>query len=41
MRLGFNKEIGSCSDVKILSTNYDIAGVNLSAGYYNGAYAVL
>ena len=32
---GFNKEIGSYSDVKYIAEHYDIAGCNLSAGYYN------
>ena len=32
---GFNKEFGSYSDVSTLSTHYDIAGCNVSAGYYN------
>lgn len=32
---GFNKNHGSYSDVSTLSTHYDIAGCNVSAGYYN------
>lgn len=32
---GFDKQIGSYSDVKYISEYYDIAGCNLSAGYYN------
>lgn len=35
LSFGLDKQIGSCSDVKILSTEFDIAGCNLSAGYYN------
>ena len=35
MSFGFNKEYGSYSDVSTLSTHYDIAGCNVSAGYYN------
>lgn len=34
LSFGLDKQTGSCSDVKILSTEYDIAGCNLSAGYY-------
>ena len=32
---GFDLNYGSYSDVSTLSTKYDIAGCNLSAGYYN------
>jgi hypothetical protein len=32
---GFEKNYGSYSDVSTLSTHYDIAGCNVSAGYYN------
>ena len=32
---GFDKQYGSFSDVSTLSTFYDIAGCNVSAGYYN------
>ena len=32
---GFEKQHGSYSDVSTLSTEYDIAGCNVSAGYYN------
>lgn len=32
---GFKKEYGSYSDVSTLSVSYDIAGCNVSAGYYN------
>lgn len=32
---GFNLQYGSYSDVSTLSTNYDVAGCNVSAGYYN------
>lgn len=32
---GFDKKHGTYSDVSTLSTTYDIAGCNLSAGYYN------
>lgn len=32
---GFKEEYGSFSDICILSKAYDIASVNLSAGYYN------
>lgn len=34
LSFGLDKQHGSCSDVKYLSTEYDIAGCNLSAGYY-------
>lgn len=33
--LGFEENYGSFSDISILSPAYDIASVNLSAGYYN------
>ncbi len=32
---GFDRKTGSYSDVSTLSTEYDIAGCNVSAGYYN------
>lgn len=32
---GFNKCYGTFSDISIISPMYDIASVNLSAGYYN------
>lgn len=32
---GFDRRTGSYSDVSTLSVEYDIAGCNLSAGYYN------
>lgn len=32
---GFKEEQGSCSDISKLSPAYDIASVNLSAGYYS------
>lgn len=35
LSFGFEKQVGSYSDVRTLSTSYDIAGCNLSAGYYN------
>lgn len=33
--LGFKEEYGTFSDISILSPAYDLASVNLSAGYYN------
>lgn len=35
LSFGFEEKIGSYSDVRTLSVEYDIAGCNLSAGYYN------
>lgn len=35
LSFGLDKYIGSYSDVSTLSTEYDIAGCNISAGYYN------
>lgn len=35
LSFGFEKQHGTYSDVRTLSTHYDIAGCNLSAGYYN------
>lgn len=35
LSFGFDKQTGSYSDVSTLSTHYNIAGCNLSAGYYN------
>ena len=32
---GFTRQTGSYSDVSTLSTKFDVAGCNLSAGYYN------
>lgn len=32
---GFRKEYGSFTDISIISPAYDVASVNLSAGYYN------
>ena len=35
LNFGFKEEFGTFSDISILSPAYDIASVNLSAGYYN------
>lgn len=35
LSFGFDKQMGSYSDVSTLSVEYDIAGCNVSAGYYN------
>lgn len=35
LSFGFTEFYGSCSDISTLSPKYDIASVNLSAGYYN------
>lgn len=32
---GFETDYGSCSDISILGSEWDIASVNLSSGYYN------
>lgn len=32
---GFKKNYGTCSDISILGSAWDIASVNLSSGYYN------
>ena len=35
LKYGFTEDLGSFSDISILSPAFDIASVNLSAGYYN------
>lgn len=35
LSFGFEEEYGTFSDISVLSPAYDIASVNLSAGYYN------
>ena len=35
LSFGFNEKFGTFSDISIISPDYDIASVNLSAGYYN------
>ena len=32
---GFTKNYGSCSDISIIGSSWDIAAVNVSSGYYN------
>jgi hypothetical protein len=35
LSFGFKKNYGTFSDISVLSPTYDIASVNVSAGYYN------
>lgn len=35
LKFGFKEELGSFSDISFISPTFDIASVNLSAGYYN------